>query len=382
MDRFEFINAKRIVVKLGTNVLRNDDGYVSLPRVYSFIENIATLVKSGKEVIIVTSGAVGLGKKRLGLENTQGTAIKQACAAIGQGKLMSIYENGFDTYGLTAAQILLTEDDFSVRERYLSLRTTFNKLLELGVIPVINQNDTVSTLDVTLRLVKEDLQVCFSDNDKLSALVASELDADLLIILSDIDGLYDDNPKTNPEAKLIKSVSEVDDKILALASGVSDGGRGGMETKLRAARLVTRFGGKVLIANGKQPYIIKRIFDGEDLGTMFLPSNENLSDKKRWIGYATNIIGKIIVNDGAKQALISGEKSLLPIGVIEIKNSFKKGDVISILDEDKNEFARGIVNYDSDSCKKVIGCHSDNIAEILGFKNYDAIITRDNITIL
>lgn len=381
MDRFEFINAKRIVVKLGTNVLRNDEGYVSLPRVYSFIEDIANLVKSGKEVIVITSGAVGLGKKRLGLEDTKGTALKQACAAIGQGKLMSIYENGFDTYGLTAAQILLTEDDFSVRERYLSLRTTFNKLLELGAIPVINQNDTVSTLDVALRYVKEDLQVCFSDNDKLSALVASELDADLLIILSDIDGLYDDNPKTNPNAELIKSVEEVDDKIMALASGVSDGGRGGMETKLRAARLVTRFGGKVLIANGKQPYIIKRIFEGEDLGTMFLPSNENLSDKKRWIGYATNIIGKIIVNSGAKDALMA-EKSLLPIGIVGVKNTFKKGDVISILDENKNEFARGIVNYDSDSCKKVIGCHSDNIAEILGFKNYDAIITRDNITIL
>ncbi len=381
MDRFEFINAKRIVVKLGTNVLRNDEGYVSLPRVYSFIEDIANLVKSGKEVIVITSGAVGLGKKRLGLEDTKGTALKQACAAIGQGKLMSIYENGFDTYGLTAAQILLTEDDFSVRERYLSLRTTFNKLLELGAIPVINQNDTVSTLDVALRYVKEDLQVCFSDNDKLSALVASELDADLLIILSDIDGLYDDNPKTNLNAELIKSVEEVDDKIMALASGVSDGGRGGMETKLRAARLVTRFGGKVLIANGKQPYIIKRIFEGEDLGTMFLPSNENLSDKKRWIGYATNIIGKIIVNSGAKDALMA-EKSLLPIGIVGVKNTFKKGDVISILDENKNEFARGIVNYDSDSCKKVIGCHSDNIAEILGFKNYDAIITRDNITIL
>lgn len=382
MDRREFINAKRIVIKLGTNVLRNDEGYVSLPRVYTFIEEIATLVKSGKEVIVVTSGAVGLGKKRLDLENTQGTALKQACAAIGQGKLMSIYENGFDTYGLTAAQILLTEDDFSVRERYLSLRTTLNKLLELGTIPVINQNDTVSTLDVALRYVKEDMQVCFSDNDKLSALVASELDADLLIILSDIDGLYDDNPKTNPNAKLIKSVEEVNDKILALASGVSDGGRGGMETKLKAARLVTRFGGKVLIANGKQPFIIKRIFDGEDLGTMFLPSTENLSDKKRWIGYATNIIGKIIVNEGAKRALIQEEKSLLPIGVVGVKNTFKKGDVISILDENKQEFARGIVNYDSDSCKKVIGRHSDNIAEILGFKNYDAIITRDNITIL
>ena len=382
MKRTEFIKAKRIVVKFGTNVLRNDDGYISLPRVYTFIEDIARLVKSGKEVIVVTSGAVSLGKKRLGLEDTSGTALKQACAAIGQGKLMSIYENGFDAYGLTAAQILLTEDDFSIRQKYLSIRTTFNKLLELGVIPIINQNDTVSTLDVALRYVKEDMQVCFSDNDKLSALVASELDAGLLIILSDIDGLYDDNPKTNPDAKLIKSVKKVDDNIMALASGASDGGRGGMATKLQAAKLVTRFGGKVLIANGKIPYVIKRIFDGEDLGTMFLQSDKNLSDKKRWIGYATNITGKIVVNDGAKKALISQDKSLLPIGVVKIKNTFGKGDVVSILDEQGCEFARGIVNYNSDSCKKILGSHSDNIADILGFKNYDAIITRDNITIL
>lgn len=382
MEREEFIKANRIVIKLGTNVLRNDEGYVSLPRVYTFIEDIARLVKSGKEVIVITSGAVGLGKKRLGLENTQGTALKQACAAIGQSKLMSIYENGFDTYGLTAAQILLTEDDFSVRERYLSLRTTFNKLLELGVIPVINQNDTVSTLEIAPRFVKEDMQVCFSDNDKLSALVASELEADLLIILSDINGLYSANPKTNPDATLIKEVKEVNDDILALASGASDGGRGGMETKLTAARLVTRFGGKVLIANGKQPYVIKRIFEGEDLGTMFLPTDENLSDKKRWIGYATNIIGKIVVNNGAKRALTNEMKSLLPIGVLDVINTFNKGDVISILDENHNEFARGIVNYDSESCRKLIGSHSDNILDILGFKNYDAVITRDNITIL
>ena len=382
MERNEFIKAKRIVIKLGTNVLRDDEGYVSLPRVYTFIEDIAHLVHDGKEVIVITSGAVGLGKKRLGLEDTQGTALKQACAAIGQSKLMSIYENGFDTYGLTAAQILLTEDDFSVRERYLSLRTTFNKLLELGTIPVINQNDTVSTLEIAPRYFKEDMQVCFSDNDKLSALVASELDADLLIILSDIDGLYDSNPKLNPDAKLIKSVEEVNDDILALAGGVSDGGRGGMATKLQAARMVTRFGGKVMIANGKVPYVIKKIFEGEDLGTMFLPTDENLSDKKRWIGYATNIIGKIVVNDGAKRALIEELKSLLPIGVVEVINSFNKGDVISILDENHNEFARGIVNYDSDSCKKLVGSHSDNILDILGFKNYDAIITRDNITVL
>ena len=382
MERNEFIKAKRIVIKLGTNVLRDDEGYVSLPRVYTFIEDIAHLVHDGKEVIVITSGAVGLGKKRLGLEDTQGTALKQACAAIGQSKLMSIYENGFDTYGLTAAQILMTEDDFSVRERYLSLRTTFNKLLELGTIPVINQNDTVSTLEIAPRYFKEDMQVCFSDNDKLSALVASELDADLLIILSDIDGLYDSNPKLNPDAKLIKSVEEVNDDILALAGGVSDGGRGGMATKLQAARMVTRFGGKVLIANGKVPYVIKKIFEGEDIGTMFFPTDENLSDKKRWIGYATNIIGKIVVNDGAKRALIEELKSLLPIGVVEVINSFNKGDVISILDENHNEFARGIVNYDSDSCKKLVGSHSDNILDILGFKNYDAIITRDNITVL
>ena len=380
MDRNEFTDAKRIVVKLGTNILRNDDGNVSLPRIYSFIEDISALVKSGKEVIVITSGAVGLGRKRLGLEGTTGTALKQACAAIGQGKLMSIYESGFDTYGLVAAQILLTEDDFGIRTRYLSLRTTLNKLLELGVIPVINQNDTVSSIEVDPRY--EHMQVCFSDNDKLSALVASELDADLLLILSDVNGLYDKNPKENPDAKIISVVEEVTDEIMELGTDASDGGRGGMRTKLKAARMVTRFGGKVLIANGKIPYVIHKVFDCEDIGTMFLPQTEGLSDKKRWIGYATNIIGKLVVNNGAKKALCEKRKSLLPIGVIKVINSFDKGDVVSILDEEGNEFARGIVNYDSNSCKRVMGNHSDDIMKILNFKNYDAIITRDNITIL
>ena len=377
-----FKNAKRIVIKLGTNVLRNDDGEVSLTRIYSFIEDIASLKKSGKEVIVVTSGAVSLGKKKLGLDNTDGTALKQACDAIGQSELMSIYENGFNRYGITVAQILLTEDDFSLRERYLSLRTTFNKLLELGVVPIINQNDTVSVLEITLKNQKEEVQVSFADNDKLSALVSSELDADMLIILSDIDGLYDDNPKTNPNAKLIKEVKEVDDNILSLASGVSEGGRGGMETKLQAGKMVTRFGGEMLIANGKTPNIIRKLASGKELGTLFLPSNENLSGKKRWIGYATNIIGKIQVNEGAKNALINEEKSLLPIGIVQVINTFQKGEVVSILDEKDSEFARGIVNYDSEACTKLIGKHSDNIVDILGYKNYDAVITRDNITIL
>ena len=225
------------------------------------------------------------------------------------------------------------------------------------------------------------MQVCFSDNDKLSALVASELDADLLVILSDVEGLYDKNPKSNPDAQIIRKVDEVTEKILALGTDASEGGRGGMRTKLKAAQMVTRFGGRVLIANGKIPYVIKKIFTGEEVGTMFLPQTEELSDKKRWIGYATNIIGQIVVNDGAKKALLA-QKSLLPIGVCEVINEFNKGDVVSILDENRNEIARGIVNYASDSCRRVIGCHSDNIMEILGFKNYDAIITRDNITLL
>ena len=380
MDRKEFLNVKRIVIKLGTNVLRNENGDVALSRIYSYIESIAKLVKSGKEVVLVTSGAVGLGKKKLGLSNTEGIALKQACAAIGQGKLMSLYEDGFDAYDIVAGQILLTEDDFSQRKRYLSLRTTLNILLEMHAVPIINQNDTVTVIDLDDTL--EQIQMCFTDNDKLSALVASELDADLLLILSDVDGLYNANPKDNPDAKIIKEVKGVSKEILALGTDASEGGRGGMKTKLEAARLVTRFGGKVLIANGKTPYVIDEIFNYEDIGTAFVPDDEYLTEKKRWIGYATNIIGKVIVNNGAKDAILKKESSLLPIGVIGVVNDFKRGEVVSIRDEDDVEFARGVANYNSDDCKRIIGNHSKEILKVLGFKNYDAIITRDYITIL
>lgn len=380
MDRKEFINARRIVIKLGTNVLRNDDGEASLPRLYSYIEDISKLIKSGKEIILVTSGAVGLGRKKLGVEKSDDIVLKQACAAIGQSKLMSIYENGFDTYGIKIAQVLLIEDDFAQRRRYLSLRNTLNKLLELGVVPVINQNDTVSTLE--LETLYKDAKVSFSDNDKLSALVASELDADLLLILSDINGLYNCNPKTNTNAKIVEQVNDVTDDIMKMASGVSEGGRGGMKTKLEAARLVTRSGGKVLITNGKIPHVIKDTFEGNFLGTMFFPANESLSGKKRWIGYATNIIGKIVINNGAKKAILEKGSSLLPIGVTDVINEFKRGEVISILDENKEEIARGITNYSSDECKRIMGQHSDCIFEILGSKTYDEIVVRDNITTL
>ncbi len=370
----------RIVFKFGTNVLRNDEGDISLSRIYSFVEDIAKLHKSGKEVIIVTSGAVGLGAKKVGVDPSQNTVIKQACAAIGQGQLMCIYEHGFDKYSINTAQILLTEEDFDQRVKYLSLSNVLNELLNLNVIPIINQNDTVSTEELE-ESIHDVFEFCFSDNDKLSALVASKLDAQLLVILSDIDGLYNDNPKENPEAKIIPIVETITDEIKNYGQNASKGGRGGMKTKLEAAEVVTRSGGHVIIANGKTPQIISKVFGNSKTGTVFIPT-EQLSEKRRWIGFATNISGQIFVNTGAKKALLEKDSSLLSVGVTNIKGDFLKGDVVSILDENGIEFAKGMSNYNCKDCKKIIGVHSDKIVEILGYKNYDAIITRDNIVLL
>ncbi|MEI8377036.1 MAG: glutamate 5-kinase [bacterium] len=373
--------AQRIVIKFGTNVLTNSDGNIALSRIYSFIEDIAKLKKQGKEIIIVTSGAVGLGAKKLKLNEIPNlVSIKQACAAVGQSKLMYFYEDGFDKFDIVTAQILLTEDDFSVREKYLSLRDTLSRLLELDVIPIINQNDTVSPNE--LRSYKDnETKVCFGDNDKLSALVTSELDADLLVILSDIDGLFDKDPRKNTDAKLIKEVKEITPEIDALGFEASKKGRGGMKTKLEAAKVVSRSGNYMVIANGKKPNAIANIFTENFVGTMFLPT-ETLSSKKRWIAYATNITGAIKVNDGAKKALEKDFSGLLPAGTTQIQNDFDRGDVVSIVDSDNIEFAKGVVNYSSIDCEKLLGQHSDNIEKILGYKNYDNIISRDNIVIL
>lgn len=381
MKNIDLNNIKRIVFKFGTNVLRNDEGYISLARIYSFIEAIAKYKKMGKEVLVVTSGAVGLGAKKINATDLSEVSLKQACAAIGQSQLMSIYEDGFSKFDIVTAQILLTEEDFSNRRRYLNLRSTLDTLLKYNVIPIINENDTVSSDE--LKLLYDVTQISFSDNDKLSALVASELDADLLIILSDINGLYDDNPKTNPNANFIHEVFEVTKEIESLGLDASKGGRGGMKTKLQAAKIVTRSGCGLIIANGKTPNILNNIFNIKEK-TIFYPVEENneLNTKKRWIAYATTIIGKLVVNAGAKKAIIEKESSLLPIGVTKVVNNFKKGDIVSIIDEDGEEFARGIINYNSEDTNKIIGKHSDSILEILGYKNYDALITRDYIVLL
>lgn len=373
--------AKRIVFKFGTNALSTDNGDLALSRLYSFMEDIAALRAQGKEVMIVTSGAVGVGKRRLGLTSAPDVvSLKQACAAVGQISLMKLYEDGFKQLGVVAAQVLLTEDDFSHRSRYLSLRDTLNRLLELGCIPVINQNDTVSTNE--LRGYKEKgVNVCFSDNDKLSALVASGMDADLLCVMSDVDGLYNGDPRKDKNAKLIDVVKGVTPEIEALGFCASSRGRGGMKTKLEAAKVVTRSGAAMIIAYGKKPGAVSAVFGPDFKGTLFLPV-ENLPGKKLWLAYATNVVGGLTVNDGAKKAMCEKGSSLLPAGITAVAGEFEAGDSISILDEAGQEFARGLVNYSSKECRKIAGRRSEEIAKKIGYKNYDEAVHRDNIVLL
>lgn len=365
-------NSKRIVFKFGTNILRNSQGEISLAHIYSFIEDLSHLYKEGKEILVVTSGAVGLGAKKLGVDTSVSTTLKQAAASVGQPLLMGIWQDGFEKYGITTAQILLTEEDFSNRKKYLSLRLTLTKLLENKVIPIINQNDAVSPSELE--------HACFSDNDKLSSIVASKLDADLLVMVSDIDGLFDKNPKEYKDAKLIRRVEKITPKIEKLATGATLGGRGGMITKLIGAKVATASGLYAKIVNGTTPNIIRKIFD-ENVGTVFLP-NKNLSHKKRWIAYATNIMGALKVNEGAKEAILKNQKSLLSIGIIEVLNNFKRGEIVSILDDNGVEFARGISNYDSYDIEKIKGLHSDKISEILGYKFDDDVIEKDNLVLI
>lgn len=373
--------AKRIVFKFGTNALSTDNGDLALSRLYSFMEDIAALRAQGKEVMIVTSGAVGVGKRRLGLTSAPDVvSLKQACAAVGQISLMKLYEDGFKQLGVVAAQVLLTEDDFSHRSRYLSLRDTLNRLLELGCIPVINQNDTVSTNE--LRGYKEKgVNVCFSDNDKLSALVASGMDADLLCVMSDVDGLYNGDPRKDKNAKLIDVVKGVTPEIEALGFCASSRGRGGMKTKLEAAKVVTRSGAAMIIAYGKKPGAVSAVFGPDFKGTLFLPV-EDLPGKKLWLAYATNVAGGLTVNDGAKKAMCDKGSSLLPAGITAVAGEFEAGDSISILDEAGQEFARGLVNYSSKECRKIAGRRSEEIAKKIGYKNYDEAVHRDNIVLL
>jgi glutamate 5-kinase len=371
--------ARRVVVKLGSNLFFNESGAIALGRIYSFIEDIAAARLAGRQMIVVSSGAVALGADALKMKSANASlAQKQALAAVGQSRLMNLYEQGFAKYGLTAAQVLLTEEDFSIRKRYLNLRHTLTTLLDMGVIPVINENDTVSTaeLEITER------SPSFGDNDKLSALVMSKLEAAVLILLSDVDGLFTDNPRENPKAEFIPEVQDVTPEIEALAGRKSSRGRGGMATKLQAARIAMNSGGMAIIANGLKTGILGRVLNGADDGTLFMGKTGSLSEKRRWIAFASAVSGRIHINEGAFDAITRKNASLLYAGVTRIENDFQDGDVVSIVAPNGQEIARGIVNYSSLDASKLIGKHSDEIARLATSKNYDAFITRNNIAFL
>ena len=380
--RRQLAEAHRIVVKLGTHVVMRDGPELARERIDAIVGSLATLRKAGRQVLLVSSGAVGMGMRVLGLtERPRSLGLRQACAAVGQGHLMSVYTQAFAAQGVTAAQVLLTQDDLADRDRALCLRTTLMRLLELGVVPVLNENDSVSVAElVEHRRAQGGVApqpAAFGDNDGLAALVAVSLDADLLVMLTNVGGLFTANPKIDPAATLIPELSDIDPSTLARASGGSAGGTGGMGSKLAAAALASSEGTAVLIAGG-EPGVLERALAGEPVGT--LVSVTRRPARLRHIAVGARHRGALVVNDGALSALTGAKKaSLLPIGVIGVEGTFDQGDVVEIRDGSGRVHGRGLVNYPSDACRKLAGRHSDDIDAILGWRGYDAVITRDNL---
>jgi glutamate 5-kinase len=362
----------RIVVKVGTSTLTHNTGKLNLNRMEQLVRQLVDLRNQNREVILVTSGAVGAGMGRLGLTQKPTLIVEhQALAAIGQGLLMHVYEKLFAEYGQIVAQVLLTRSDVSDRKRYLNSRNTLLNLLKYKVIPVINENDTVAT---------EELK--FGQNDCLSALVAGLVEADLLILLSDIDGLFTANPKEDLAATLIPLVPEITPDILAMAGGVGSYlGSGGMKTKLEAAQMATTAGVSMVIMNGNDPAQIQRIFAGKPIGTAF-PSNQPLVNRrKQWIAYGPQVNGELVVDEGAERALLKNGKSLLPSGIIELRGEFEEGDLIRILNSGDSELGRGLTNYGKEQLLKIKGCKTSEIQSRLGYKPADEVIHRDNLVI-
>ncbi len=368
-----FDNIKRLVIKVGTSTLTYSTGKLSFHRIESIIRQIADLHNQGMEVILVTSGAVGAGIGRLGLTARPKTIPqKQAVAAIGQCILMQHYEKLFSEYGQVVAQVLLTAEDIALRKRYLNARNTLIKIFEYGAIPIINENDTVAV---------DELKV--GDNDRLSALVASLIHADLLVILSDIDGLYNKDPRKHKDAQFIPVVKEITEELEALKGEAgSSMGTGGMHTKIEAGKIATSSGIPMIIADGSRENVIKDIINGEKIGTLFIPCVDKLDSRRRWIAFNLNIPGIIKVDDGARDALLKRGKSLLPSGVLSIEGNFDAGDVVSIIDTNAKEFARGIVNYSYQELMKIKGLSTKDIENVLGHKYYDEVIHRDNLVCL
>ena len=362
---------KTLVVKIGTNVLSTDDDRLDADRIAALADQVNSLCQRGIQLVLVSSGAIGAGMGLLGLkERPKDLSHLQAAAATGQAHLIHIYDKAFRPYGYHAAQLLLTANDFKNRTRYLNVRNTLRTLAEYRVIPVINENDSVSTEEIKL-----------GDNDRLAAMVAGLIQADLLIVLSVVDGLLTGDP-TSPDSKRIPLVERFDDDLLNLVgASKSSRGTGGMKTKLEAVRTATAVGVNVMIANGKRPNVIGDIFSGADTGTLFLAEGDGLSAWKRWIGYTLPPKGKLVVDAGARRAVGQQGKSLLAIGVVRVEGEFAKGEVVSIIDPQGEEFARGLTNYDSGSARAVLGKRTDEITHEVVSVPYDEVIHRDNLVV-
>ena len=364
-----FSKVKRLVVKVGTNVLTTEDGELDKKRVESLSADVSELVKVKLEVVLVSSGAIAAGKTSLGLKAKPRTIPEeQAAAAIGQTRLMHLYSECFRQGGLCVGQVLLTQADLRDRRRYLNARNTILTLLRARVIPVVNENDTVAVDELYFG-------DRFGDNDTLSALVTNLIEAELLIILTDVDGLLSDEG-------LVEEVRKVSPAIESYAKKTKGGfGKGGMPSKIKAAKIVTQSGEKVVIANGRLPRVLSRILHGDKIGSLFLPGKERIGGKKRWIAFTLQARGNLTVDEGAKKALETG-KSLLPSGIKDTDGKFRTGDAVSIKDGAGREFARGLINYSSEEVKKILGVKSAEIETILGYKSYDEVVHRDNLVIL
>lgn len=363
--------ARTVVIKVGTSVLSNDDDSLDVSRIAALTEQLYRIRQTGRRVVLVSSGAVGAGMGLLNLDHRPSDLPHlQAAAAAGQAHLIRLYNDCLEVHGYRAAQLLLTANDFRNRERYLNVRNTVNTLFEFSIIPIINENDTVSIAEIQ-----------FGDNDHLAAMVSNLLGDSLLIILSVIDGLFDGDPDSS-ESQIIPLVERWDDDLLALASdSKSQGGKGGMRSKLQAARKVTDVGENVIIANGRQAGVLDEIMAGNEVGTLFLAQGRNVPAWKRWIGYTVEPQGKLRVDAGAHQALVGSGRSLLAIGITGVEGEFGRGDVVSLLDETGKEFARGLTNYDSHTTANLKGKRLADLPPDSANLPYAEIIHRDNLLV-
>lgn len=372
MRRALLKQVKRVVVKIGTAALSNEAGGLDEKRVERLAAQVHALRERGLQVAVVSSGAIGAGMNALGLKSRPTRLPElQACAAVGQGRLTGVYDRCFRRWGYHAAQVLLTRQDIDDRRRYLNASNTIHAILDYGAVPLVNENDTISVEEIT-----------FGDNDGLAALVTNLLRADMLILLTVVDGLYE-----NPEApagrrRTLQVVEKVTDKIATLATkDKSRGGKGGMQSKIEAARMATSAGEAVLIANAIEPRILERIFDGEDLGTLFLPAGVKMRSRKRWLRFGSRPSGKIVVDAGAQRALTARGKSLLPSGVTEITGDFGRGDLVAICDEEGREIGRGLVNYSAEEMLKIKGHKTSEIRRIIGEAPYKVAVHRDHLVL-